>query len=224
MSISCVFWVHLAWRYWRWPSITTTCPPFRDGARKRRELHAENSHLAVSGLTVRLPVWPWQQVCVKRVRKWGVRATWIFIMTSSVYWLQRGGQTQVRLFGPPESTVNWPRRRREEGGSEHIAQIRVIQVLPVADSWIDEDENSRNSMLSGRSCEQGTRQDLTTQAVKNDHGRIVRSGARSPANSRRWTNAGAMLGWRRRRRANIAPALGQRLVFAGSLDEPRCTV
>ena len=96
-------------------------------------------HLAVSGLTVRLPVWPWQQVCVKRVRKWGVRATWIFIMTSPVYWLQRGGHTQVRLFGPPESTVNWPGRRREEGGSEHIAHIRVIQVLPVADNWIDED-------------------------------------------------------------------------------------
>ena len=71
-------------------------------------------HLAVSGLTVRLPVWPWQQVCVKPVRKWGVRATWIFIMTSPVYWLQCGGHTQVRLFGPPESTVNWP--REEEGG------------------------------------------------------------------------------------------------------------
>ena len=98
------------------------------------------THLAVSGLTVRLPVWPWQQVCVKRVRKWGVRATWIFIMTSPVYWRQRGGHTQVRLFGPPESTVNWPGRRREEGGSEHIAHIRVIQVLPVADNWIDEDE------------------------------------------------------------------------------------
>ena len=28
---------------------------------------------------------------------------------------------------------------REEGGSEHIAHIRVIQVLPVADNWIDED-------------------------------------------------------------------------------------
>ena len=100
-------------------------------------------HLAVSGLTVRLPVWPWQQVCVKRVRKWGVRATWIFIMTSPVYWLQRGGHTQVRLFGPPESTVNWPGRRREEGGSEHIAHIRVIQVLPVADNWIDEDADRR---------------------------------------------------------------------------------
>ena len=24
-------------------------------------------------------------------------------------------------------------------GSEHIAHIRVIQVLPVADNWIDED-------------------------------------------------------------------------------------
>ena len=103
------------------------------------------SYLAVSGLTVRLPVWPWQQVCVKRVRKWGVRATWIFIMTSPVYWLQRGGHTQVKLFGPPESTVNWPWRRREEGGSEHIAHIRVIQVLPVADNWIDEDGFSRTS-------------------------------------------------------------------------------
>ena len=96
-------------------------------------------HLAVSGLTVRLPVWPWQQVCVKPVRKWGVRATWIFIVTSPVYWLQCGGHTQVRLFGPPESTVNWPGRRREEGGSELIAHIRVIQVLPVADKCIDED-------------------------------------------------------------------------------------
>ena len=105
-------------------------------------LHWDKSfivHLAVSGLTVRLPVWPWQQVCVKRVRKWGVQATWIFIMPSPVYWRQRGGHTQVRLFGPPESTVNWPGRRREEGGSELIAHIRVIQVLPVADNWIDED-------------------------------------------------------------------------------------
>ena len=84
------------------------------------------AHLAVSGLTVRLPVWPWQQVCVKPVQKWGVRASWIFIMTSPVYWLQCGGHTQVRLFGPPESTVNWSGRRREEGGSELIAHIRVI--------------------------------------------------------------------------------------------------
>ena len=60
-------------------------------------------------------------------------------MTSPVYCLQRGGHTQVRLFGPPESTVNWPGRRREEGGSKRIAHIRVIQVLPVADNWIDED-------------------------------------------------------------------------------------
>ena len=29
---------------------------------------------------------------------------------------------------------------REEGGSELIAHIRVIQVLPVADNWIDEDD------------------------------------------------------------------------------------
>ena len=65
------------------------------------------------------------------------------IMTSPVYWRQRGGHTQVGLFGPPESTVNWPGRRREEGGSELIAHIRVIQVLPVADNWIDEDGSQR---------------------------------------------------------------------------------
>ena len=47
------------------------------------------------------------------------------------------------MFGPPESTVNWPGRRREEGGSELIAHIRVIQVLPVADNWIDEDDPRR---------------------------------------------------------------------------------
>ena len=28
-------------------------------------------------------------------------------------------------------------------GSEHIAHIRVIQVLPVADNWIDEDEGTQ---------------------------------------------------------------------------------
>ena len=72
-------------------------------------------------------------------------------MTSLVYWLQRGGHTQVRLIGPPESTVNWPGRRREEVGSEHIAHIRVIQVLPVADNWIDEDEETRLQTL-GETC------------------------------------------------------------------------
>ena len=51
-----------------------------------------------------------------------------------------GGHTQVRLFGPHESTVNWPGRRREEEGSELLAHIQVIQVLPVADNWIDEDD------------------------------------------------------------------------------------
>ena len=44
------------------------------------------------------------------------------------------------------------------GGSEHIAHIRVIQVLPVADNWIDEDEGIgmfastfRSPPTSGRS-------------------------------------------------------------------------
>ena len=36
-----------------------------------------------------------------------------------------------------------------------------------------------------------------------------------PASTRHWTNAGSMLGRRRRRRANIDPALVQCLVFAG---------
>ena len=36
--------------------------------------------------------------------------------------------------------MNWPGRRREEGGSELLAHIPVIQALPVADNWIDEDE------------------------------------------------------------------------------------
>ena len=30
-------------------------------------------------------------------------------------------------------------------GSEHIAQIRVIQVLPVADNWIDEDGRTQQA-------------------------------------------------------------------------------
>ena len=64
--------------------------------------------------------------------KEGVRAAWIFIMTLPVYWLWYGGHTQVRLSGLQELG-------REEGGSELIAHIRVIQVLPVADNWIDED-------------------------------------------------------------------------------------
>ena len=36
-----------------------------------------------------------------------------------------------------------------------------------------------------------------------------------PANTTRWPNAGLMLAQRRRRWANISPALGQRVVFAG---------
>ena len=43
---------------------------------------------------------------------------------------------------------------------------------------------------------------------------------RSPANTRRWTSAGFMLGQRRRRWARIGPALGQSIVFAGSVDRP----
>ena len=38
-----------------------------------------------------------------------------------------------------------------------------------------------------------------------------------PANPRRWSNAGLMLGQRRRRWTNIKPALDQRLLLAGKL-------
>ena len=59
--------------------------------------------------------------CVwRRYEKEGVRATWIFIMTSPVYRLRCGGHTQVRLSGLQELG-------REEGGSELIAHIRDIQ-------------------------------------------------------------------------------------------------
>ena len=40
---------------------------------------------------------------------------------------------------------------------------------------------------------------------------------RSPANTRRLTSAGFMLGQRRRRWSRIGPALSQCLVFAGSV-------
>ena len=36
--------------------------------------------------------------------------------------------------------INCELAREEEVGSELIAHIRVIQVLPVADNWIDEDD------------------------------------------------------------------------------------
>ena len=42
----------------------------------------------------------------------------------------------------------------------------------------------------------------------------------SIANTRRWTSDGFMLGQHRRRWAKTGPALGQRLVFAGSVDRP----
>ena len=87
-----------------------------------RFLHIHgNIHLALSGLTIRPLVWPWQQACLTNVRTGGVRTTWIFIMT--VYWQQCGSHTQVRLSGLPELA-------REEGGgrgSVLIAHMRDIQ-------------------------------------------------------------------------------------------------
>ena len=58
--------------------------------------------------------------CVCLYEMEGVRASWIFTMTSLVYWLWYGGHTQVRLSGLQELG-------REEGGSELIAHIRDIK-------------------------------------------------------------------------------------------------
>ena len=42
------------------------------------------------------------------------------------------------------------------------------------------------------------------------------------SNTRRWTSAGLMLGQRRKWWARIGPALGEHLVFAGSVDRLHC--
>ena len=52
----------------------------------------------------------------------GVRASWIFIMTSLVYWLWYGGHTQGRLSGLQELG-------REEGSSQLIAHIHARMQL-----------------------------------------------------------------------------------------------
>ena len=59
-------------------------------------------------------------------------------MTSSVYRLQSGGHTQVRLSGLSELA-------RDEGGSVLIShKLWVIsRSLSVADDWIDEDESRK---------------------------------------------------------------------------------
>ena len=44
----------------------------------------------------------------------------------------------------------------------------------------------------------------------------------NPANTRRWPNVGSMLTHRLRRRANIEPTFGKRLVFAGKPEMTRC--
>ena len=94
------------------------------------------THPAQSGQTVRLPVWPWQQVCVRLVEKEGVRASWIFIMTSPVYWLWYGSHSQVRLSG--------------QAGPAGVGQGRggfwthsTYTWYPLADNWINEDDPPR---------------------------------------------------------------------------------
>ena len=44
---------------------------------------------------------------------------------------------------------------------------------------------------------------------------VIDGAARLPANTSRWPYIGMMLAQRRRRWANISPALGKRLVFVG---------
>ena len=50
---------------------------------------------------------------------------------------------------------------------------------------------------------------------KSSVGRVYES---SPASMGRWSNAGSLLGQRRRQWANIEPATDQRPVFAGNCD------
>ena len=76
-------------------------------------------HLAVSGLTVRPLVWPWQQVCVGSVRNGGVWKTWLFIMTSPVYWLQCGRSHSGQLVW-----VVWVGRR--EGS--HVLIVHMCDI------------------------------------------------------------------------------------------------
>ena len=78
----------------------------------RERLHHRFPHPAQSDLDNRC-VWGLYEME-------GVRASWIFIMTSPVYWLWYGGHTQVRLSGLQELG-------REEGGSILIAHIRDIK-------------------------------------------------------------------------------------------------
>ena len=76
------------------------------------------THLAASGLTVRPLVWLWQHVCLKAVRKWGVRATWIWRHRFTVWSVE--GHTHVNLSGLSELA-------REEGGRILIAHMRDIK-------------------------------------------------------------------------------------------------
>ena len=79
-----------------------------------RSNFTEFTHLAVSGLTVRLPVWPWQQVCVKRVRKWGVASNMNIhydvtgLLTAA--WRSHSGQIVWAAW------INCQLAREEEGG------------------------------------------------------------------------------------------------------------
>ena len=77
-------------------------------------------HPAQSGQTVRLPVWPWQQVCVRLVRNGGGASImnihydvtgWL-----TVVWRSHSGQ------------IVWPAGVGQgRGGSKHIAHIRDIK-------------------------------------------------------------------------------------------------
>ena len=56
----------------------------------------------------------------------------------------------------------------EEGGSELIAHIRVIQVLPVADNWIDEDEVGGTEDVIGQ-VGRGRRRHCTCERDRGRH-------------------------------------------------------
>ena len=83
-----------------------------------------DAHLAASGLTLRPLVWPWQQVCVKAVREGGVRATWIFIMTSPDYCLECGKLAREEEGGRLLIAHNFMLDIKKSAGSIQLARWR----------------------------------------------------------------------------------------------------
>ena len=98
-------------------------------------------HPAPSVQTVRLPVWPWQQVCVRPVRKGGgasnMNIHYDVTGLLTVVWRSHSGQ------------IVWPAGVGQGRGGfwTHSTYTWYPGSLPVADNWIDADELRRPTWL-----------------------------------------------------------------------------